>query len=84
MYRNRSSAVSNVSTEPNLPSDGGIVELEVVELEVVVVDVEVVEVVEIWTAVRTQIFFLETNRQITGTFTFFTWTVDFVPSFWQI
>jgi len=54
--------------------------VEVVELGDVV-DVEVVEVVEIWAAVRTQIFFLETNRQITGTFTFFTWTVDLVPSF---
>ena len=80
MYRNRSSAVSNVSTEPNLPSDGGIVELEVVELEVVVV-------VAVGLAMRAQTLFLdflETNWQVTGTFTFLTWTVDFAPSFWQI
>ena len=62
MYRNRSSAVSNVSTEPNLPSDGGIVELEVVELEVV--ELEVVVVVAVGLAMRAQTFlldFLETN-----------------------
>ena len=68
MYRNRGSAVSNVSTEPNLPSDGGIVELEVVELEVVeleVVELEVVElevvvvVVAVGLAIRAQTFFLD-------------------------
>jgi hypothetical protein len=72
-----------------LPSDGGIVELEVVELEVVelevveleVVELEVVVFVAVGLAIRAQTFFLETNRQVTGTLTFFTWTVDFAPSF---
>ena len=63
MYRNRESAVSNVSTEPNLPSDGGIVELEVVGLEVVeleVVELEVVVVVvAVGLAIRAQTFFLD-------------------------
>jgi hypothetical protein len=69
-----------------LPSDGGIVVLEVVEL-VEVVDVAIVVdvvVVGIGLAIRTQTIFLdflETNRQTTGTFTFLTWTVDFAPSF---
>ena len=58
MYRNRGSAVSNVSTEPNLPSDGGIVELEVVGLEVVELEVVVV-VVAVGLAIRAQTFFLD-------------------------
>jgi hypothetical protein len=53
----------------------------VLELVDVVDVVVVVVVVGIGTAIRTQTLFLETNRQTTGTFTFLTWAVDFLPRF---